>query len=295
MKALSLPHRHGLKITSIYLIISAGWIFFSDLIIVEIFEDQAIMAQVQTYKGLFFVVVTAALLYYLIGKNTASILKSRARLEMLIKQKQTLLSELHHRVKNNLAIVTGLIELQANTMDEADTEALQETQFRIYTLANIEELLYKEKDFTKIPFHECMRYLVSNLEQSVNSPSSIQANIDEVNLNINQAIPLGLLINEIFTQLRVNGYKGKIGSVRIDLNYYLPNKVKFNLQLVDLPEKAITKLVETGHIELKLVDLYTKQLKATSGWETTSNGYNFHLEFNKSDRSGSAATMAQSM
>lgn len=293
MKTLSLSDRHGLKISFIYFLVAGCWIFFSDRLLGSLIDSNTLLVQMQIYKGWFFVLVTSGLLYYLIRQSTSSILKGRERLEALIGEKQAVLSELHHRVKNNLAIIAGLIELQSEHLEENSKNILRETQFRIYTLADIEELLYQKGDMSSIPFHEFMDGVVSTLDGSNGNKHLIQAEINEVNLNINQAVPLALLVNEILSQFRMNGPLNEAGSIQISLRFYLPNKVSLELAFKEVPQKIVSRLVDSRNIEATLIDLYTKQLRADSVWRPSKRGGKFKFEFEKSHRAGSSSRMTR--
>lgn len=293
MNNIPLSQKHGLKITSIYVIVSGCWIYFSDRLLGSFIENNTLLNLVQTYKGLFFVLVTSALLYYLITKHTSSIMRGRNRLEELFNEKQALLSELHHRVKNNLAIIAGLIELQAEHLEESSKKILRETQFRIYTLADIEELLYQKGDMANIPFHEFMEGLVTTLKGHISDGSDIKSQINELNLNINQAVPLALLVNEIFSQFRLNGPLDGSGTVQVTLSHYLRRKVSLELNFENTPPEILSRLRDSKHIEATLINLYTKQLRAESEWSPTQNGGKYKIQFEKSHRPGSSSRMAK--
>lgn len=135
------------------------------------------------------------------------------QLEKSLEEKNILLSEIHHRVKNNLAIIVGLIELQnADVQDEVTKSNLFETKNRIYSISGVHELLYQTDNFSDISFSEYINKLVSRLQNSFESqkrPVKINKNISGLKMNINQAIPLGLLLNELIT----NSYKHAFGGI----------------------------------------------------------------------------------
>ena len=294
MKTLSIPRGHELRITLIYLLVAGLWILFSDRLLTALVDSEAMVSRIQTYKGLFFVLVTSAMLYYLIRRNSSTILRSRDRLQDLLHEKQVLLSELHHRVKNNLAIITGLIELETESMEKTESDALRETQFRIYTLADIEELMYQEEDMTNIPFHEFMEQLISSLHYGDGNETTIKSDISELNLNINQAVPLALLVNEILSQFRINDYSKDYGSLNIDLRYSHPSsRVTLEINLEKVPVEILNKLTDSTNVEATLIRLYTNQLKAESSWKPIDEGGSFTLIFKKSNRSGSSSRLMQ--
>lgn len=129
------------------------------------------------------------------------------KLEKSIEEKNILLAEIHHRVKNNLAIIVGLIELQNIEVEDQNTKAhLYETKNRIYSISGVHELLYQTENFSDIDILDYMNELVNRLHQTYqdeNNPVTIEKNISDFSINITQAVPLGLLFNELIT----NSYK----------------------------------------------------------------------------------------
>lgn len=115
-----------------------------------------------------------------------------------LKEKESLLAEVHHRVKNNMAVITGLLELQ-EMMGENPESALAESRSRIKSMAIVHELLYQSDTFSEINTTEYLNKIGEHLRLSLSNISSVnvQNEIPTENLNINQAIPLGLLLNEI--------------------------------------------------------------------------------------------------
>ncbi|MGD8428318.1 MAG: PAS domain S-box protein [Balneolaceae bacterium] len=120
-----------------------------------------------------------------------------------LKEKETLLAEVHHRVKNNLAIISGLLEMQAfNTDDSQLLEKLRESQSRIQSIAMVHEKLYRSDSFSKIAIDKYIDDLLPIIIKSmVNNEKKIavKKDMESVFLNINQAIPCGLLLNEVIT------------------------------------------------------------------------------------------------
>lgn len=125
------------------------------------------------------------------------------RIRRSLEEKEVLLMEIHHRVKNNLAIIIGLIELQKE--DVTDRQMLcrfKQTQDRIFSIAEVHELLYRTENFTDVNLHEYIKNIVERLRTSFDSDNrhiQIHTDIENIRVNINQAIPLGLLLNELIT------------------------------------------------------------------------------------------------
>ncbi len=129
--------------------------------------------------------------------------KSEEIIENSLKEKTTLLSEIHHRVKNNLAIVSGLLQLQKNEVnDEKVTAAFEQSINRIISIAMVHELMYKSPELSSINIQSYLDMLVPAISSTMSDQSKnieFVIEIDEYKLNINQAIPIGLLLNELIT------------------------------------------------------------------------------------------------
>jgi len=128
------------------------------------------------------------------------------QLQQSLKEKRTLLEEIHHRVKNNLAIVSSLIELQKPDLDDKTEVMLTEIQSRIQSIAMIHEKLYKSDTLSNINVQEYVNDLIDSVSRAYKSKYKkieITRDIDPITLNINEGISLGLLINELLN----NAYK----------------------------------------------------------------------------------------
>ncbi|MCX6304680.1 MAG: PAS domain S-box protein [Bacteroidetes bacterium] len=134
------------------------------------------------------------------------------------KQKENLLKEIHHRVKNNFAILVSLINMQmAQTKNQELLQSLTNLQLRIRTMSLVHEMLYRSNDFEKISFPGYLRSLASVIAGTYNRRDiDLSVEADEVVMDIEASIPLGLIINEILS----NAYKhafpdGRPGKIQI--------------------------------------------------------------------------------
>ena len=129
--------------------------------------------------------------------------QNEEQLQENLKEKVVLLSEIHHRVKNNLAIVSGLLDIKAlDTEDTGLASTLLDMAQRIKSIAGVHELLYNSQSFSNIPFKSYIENLISTINSTIYSEREIEFDLnipDGINVNINQAIPLGLLLNELIT------------------------------------------------------------------------------------------------
>jgi len=143
------------------------------------------------------------LLSYISEHIAMAINRKRAeeKIKASLKEKDVLLKEIHHRVKNNMQIISSLIRLQSREVkDEKSQKILQISQNRIRSIALIHETLYQSEDLSQIDFSDYIRRLTTHL-LSIYRPSgtALRLNLDlqEVLLDINRAIPCGLIINEL--------------------------------------------------------------------------------------------------
>ena len=208
----------------------------------------------------------------------------RIKIENSLSEKTLLLSEIHHRVKNNLAIVTGLISLQSIGSEDEELKALlDETARRIKSIAQVHELLYNTDSFTDIPFDKYVRSLTNSISETLNNKNGIiNLKIDEnLVININQAIPLGLLLNELIT----NSFK-----YAFDLTSK-NNVINFSLEFVDGAYYANyndsgsgferSKLESSSSLGSLLIDTLLQQLEADFNIET-EKGYTIDFTFAES-------------
>lgn len=139
-----------------------------------------------------------------------------------LEEKELLLSEIHHRVKNNMQIIISLLNLQnPHLKDDKDRELFIESQNRVKSLALIHEKLYRSKDLARIDFAEYIRDLVYYLFYTyISNPESIKLNfiLEKLNLNIETGIPCGIIINELVTNSLKHAFPSKRkGLITIEL------------------------------------------------------------------------------
>jgi two-component system, sensor histidine kinase PdtaS len=198
-------------------------------------------------------------------------------------EKETLLKEIHHRVKNNLQIISSLLNLQSqNVKNKKAIEAFSESQRRLYSIALVHQKLYQNDNLAKINVKEYLEDLVETIHQSFNSKAksvNYHLNIADVNLDVDTAVPLGLILNELVT----NAYKyafNKVneGTLFIDLNK--EEEHLYTLTVKDngpgLPENL--NLDESESLGLKLVNILVKQLEGTIDVKS-NNGAEFSIHF----------------
>jgi len=148
----------------------------------------------------------------------------RKRSEELIRssllEKETLLREIHHRVKNNMQVISSLLRLQSRyAKDKDDIEFFKDSQNRISSMALVHEKLYQSNNFTKIDFNVYAKDLIKSIFHSYETISSRiipSIKVENVSLGIDSAIPCGLIINELVTNSLKHAFPdGRKGEIKI--------------------------------------------------------------------------------
>lgn len=139
--------------------------------------------------------------------------RAEEKLKSNLREKEVLLAEIHHRVKNNLAVITGLLELQALNLENNEAQkVLKDSQMRVNSIALVHELLYQSDDFSQVDIRSYIKDLVrvisNTLSQNI-ATVEIEFDLDKVELEITQAIPCGLILNEIVTNSYKHAFEGK--------------------------------------------------------------------------------------
>jgi two-component sensor histidine kinase len=137
------------------------------------------------------------------------------------REKEVLLQEIHHRVKNNLQIITSLLRMQSRTVqDPAFSDALLECQNRVAAMALIHDKLYRARDLARVSFPEYVRDLTNNILTSYTLPaSSVRVNLevdDDLSLSLDSAVPCGLILNELMSNCLKHAFPlGHSGTVHV--------------------------------------------------------------------------------
>ena len=199
-----------------------------------------------------------------------------------LKEKEVLLKEVHHRVKNNLQVISALLYLQSSNLeDENIIKIFRDSQDRIKSMALIHENLYKSKDLGKVNFNEYINQLISYLSQSygdISSKISFKVNSENVFLNINTAIPCGMIINELVSNSLKHAFKdGRSGEICIDIS---SEDDGFKLIVSDngVGIKGDINIENSKTLGFRLIDTLVKQIDGKMSLDTI-NGFKCEIHF----------------
>ncbi|MCP4287097.1 MAG: HAMP domain-containing protein [Gammaproteobacteria bacterium] len=139
-----------------------------------------------------------------------------------LKEKEVLLQEIHHRVKNNMAVISSLLDLHMDQIQNQEAAAvLQDSRQRVRAMAMAHEELYRSKDLAHLKLSEYISNLVFSIEQLfgvVANRITIQTQLENLPVNMDQAIPLGLIINELVTNAMKHAFpEGRPGTITVSM------------------------------------------------------------------------------
>jgi len=217
--------------------------------------------------------------------DITDIRKAEEELKTSLREKEVMLQEIYHRVKNNMQIISSMLKLQSvHVTDETSLNLFKNCQNRVRSMSLIHEKLYRSKDLSRINFEDYINSLIRNLFISYGiSGKRIHFNIDAkgIFLKLNTAIPCGLIINELITNSLKHAFPDdKKGNIIIKLSK--DKKDKFTLVIrndgIDFPEEI--DLENSSSFGMQLVNILKQQLHAESEIDR-KGGTTFKFMFNE--------------
>ncbi|NYB51251.1 MAG: PAS domain S-box protein [Methanobacteriaceae archaeon] len=201
-----------------------------------------------------------------------------------LNEKEVLLREIHHRVKNNMQVISSLLNLQSRSIEnESVRDVFKESQNRVRSMSMVHELLYRSPDLASIYFKDYIRNLVNTLFQSYNAHNreiKLKADIEDIKMGIDTAIPLGLIMNELLTNSLNHAFQeGQNGEIKISA------KLEGDGYLVTISDNGVgfpddIDFYQTRSLGLQLVNTLVDQIKGDIKLETEhGKGTKFELRF----------------
>ena len=206
------------------------------------------------------------------------------RLQNLVKEKEWLVKEIHHRVKNNLQTIVSLLESQTIFLTNTDAlAAVKNSQHRIHAMSLIHQKLYLTDNVTTVNMHVYIKELVKYLSDSFSSPRKVEFNLEisPLEIDVAKAIPLGLILNEAITNAIKYAFKEKEGVIRVAFSQQETN---YNLTIADngigLPE-GFSDQIKIDSLGMTLIKGLCKEIGASfhiNGKDGTTIDISFKAE-----------------
>ena len=230
--------------------------------------------------------MTLAFISDITARNQANRIREDliVKLEAALSEKTVLLKEVHHRVKNNLAVIAGLLGMQADALaDEQARTALSESQQRVLSMALIHEYLYASEHLDRVNFGAYVRQLANELCVSYAIASDlvgIRIDAEEVQLPVHRAIPCGLILNELLSNALKYGFpNGRSGEITVHFGELGPGRLSLACRDdgIDIPENVDWQNPQT--LGLRIVAILAKQIDGQLTLDRGGGGTRFELKF----------------
>jgi two-component sensor histidine kinase len=226
-------------------------------------------------------IISIGLFFFLqkIISDKKKINNQKNKTQQALEKQNILLKEVHHRVKNNLQVIASILDLQNISInDEKLNNVLEQGQNRIHSMALIHQQLYQNDNISEIHIASYIKTLINHITLSNNNSNIIfKVNTNGISFNINTAVPLGLILNELVTNIYKHAFDAfEKGSVSIEITKIKPHYFKL---IISDNGKGLPKnfdILSNQSLGLKLVKILTHQLK---GKITIKKNTTFIIEF----------------
>ena len=204
--------------------------------------------------------------YSVILRDMSEHKAAEEKIKTALQEKEVLLKEVHHRVKNNLQVVSSLLRLQSRGVQESATRQMfKESQNRVQSMALIHEQLYQSEGLSDLDFPAYVRQLVAHLFHSYQVSSSrigLNINVEDIPLGVDAAIPCGLIINELVSNALKHGFpEGKDGEIQIEMTPADNHRVTLCVRDNGVGLKEGVSFSDTETLGLRLVRSLANQLE----------------------------------
>jgi two-component sensor histidine kinase/CHASE1-domain containing sensor protein len=207
-----------------------------------------------------------------------------AELRDALKEKETLLQEIHHRVKNNLQVISSLINLQMRKLGPgASRDSLQECQTRVQAIAMIHEKLYQSRDYSRVPFSQYASGLAAQVFHATGVSAgtvTLEVAVGEVALPVDKAIPCGLILNELITNALKHAFPGeRHGTLRVEVNRTADGQVRLAVKDDGVGLPAGLDVGQCPTLGMQLLRTLAAQLAARLEVGRSGPGASFEVVF----------------
>ena len=209
--------------------------------------------------------------------------RAEEQLRESLGEKEVLIKEVNHRVKNNLQLISSLLNLQAGSVREAEALAgLKESQSRVRSMALVHEQLYQSKDLARVDFSEYIQDLAPALFSAYGGSTdgvTLETKIDDVSLGVDTAIPCGLIVNELVSNSLKHAFPhGSGGEIRIELHPRDSKELELRVSDDGVGFPKDVDFRSTESLGLQLVNTLTDQIGGTIEFQS-DGGTRFCITF----------------
>jgi len=212
-------YRTPLQIVALYFLFGSLWILLSDFVLTLLIDSPEQYGRFQTVKGGLYVLVTAAIAYVMVRRFARRQLVVRDELrerkhvlEQRLRERDSLISEVFHRVKNNLQVVLSIVSLSSQgVVDERASARLQRIRERIHAIATVHESIFVAENLELLRCDGFLHAVVRHVKEGRDcSGVSVNLTLDENRITIDAALPIGLVVSELLTNALEHGFSGRM-------------------------------------------------------------------------------------
>ncbi|MCJ7600099.1 MAG: PAS domain S-box protein [Desulfobulbaceae bacterium] len=207
--------------------------------------------------------------------------RAEEKIRRSLAEKEVMLKEIHHRVKNNMQVIISLLNLQADSIKDSTVRTLfEESRNRVSAMALIHERLYQSEDLARIDFKEYMERLVQGIADTYKRDDvHLSVEMESIALDVNVGIPCGLIVNELITNSFKHAFpEGKKGLIRVGINKNSEGNYVLTVEDNGIGFPAEKDLRDTSSLGLRLVMVLTSQINGTITF-SRSEGTRFCITF----------------
>ncbi len=232
--SLAVPVIIGLALVTGLFVVASGWEHESLQRAGADEGSRGLQSWLMLTSGLLFVGMVGGGVLLVTGRATEleSLIQVRtADLRRSLEEKEVLLREVHHRVKNNLQVISSLLALQQRRLEGTEAaQALGEAHARVRSISLVHDQLYRAADLGDVDFHAYLETLVARLAQTAGPGVEVSVDVAPVQLGVDRAIPCGLIVNELVTNALKHAFAGRAaGRVRVELRDSGPDELTLSV------------------------------------------------------------------